>query len=423
MDALKKRWVAVSVCVGGLLAPWHALFAQGTEAVIATQSGPSVEVFSQNHNLPGAGVAPALAFPRLPFQVTLATQVGYDDNAGTNNTDSGSPFFNESVTLFYALNTERTQLSILSGGGFNYFTQDTGGQSHDISSYLTLALTHNIVQRLQLAINVYAAYQTEPDFSSDVGPNSRSGNYFHTEDTLSATYQWSTRLSNVSTYQFRRIKYDDPSVALFSDRVEHTLGEQLRYNLRQRTTLVGKYSFTLINYDTFPLDSMTHTIQVGVDQGLTSRLSATARGGASFRSYTSMSDIQTNPSFEASLNYVGAHHSSLSWMINYGVEEAGTSSPSTRMTFRTGLLFSYALTSRITSNVTLFYHHDEDQGASSGSAGVFSQDSFDFSLNLFYRINRHFSLQLGFERSDVSSGATTPGYSRDRYFSGLTFNF
>jgi hypothetical protein len=424
LDALKKGWIAVGVCISALLGQPLPLFAQETEAVIASQSGPSVEIFTQNNNPSNEGEGSAVSFPRLPVQVTLSTQVGYDSNSDTSSAQSGSPFFNESVTLFYSLNTERTQLSLLAGGGYSYFTQQAGGQDYSLSSYITLGLTHNILQRLQVATNVYAAYQTEPDFSSDVGPNGRNGNYLHTNDTLSASYQWSTRLSNVTTYGFRLIKYDDPTVAAFSDRVEQTFGEQLRYNLRERTTLVGSYNFTMINYDSFPLDSATHALDAGFDQSVTPRLTVTARGGATFRSYSSVDNNQINPHFEGSVNYYGAHRSALSWTISYGVEEADTMTPMSRTTFRTGLLFSYALTSRITSNATLFYHHDEDQSAGfPGSSPAFSQNSIDISLNAFYRINRHFNLQLGFERSNVSAGGTTPGYSRNRYFSGLTFNF
>jgi hypothetical protein len=109
-----------------------------------------------------------------------------------------------------------------------------------------------------------------------------------------------------------------------------------------------------------------------------------------------------------------------------------TTAPLSRTTLRTGLLLRYALSARITANVTGYYHHDENQGTtSSGTVQPgFSQDSYDLSLILRYAINRRFTFDLGFQRSQVISGRSsgqlvqfTQPYLRDRYSAGLSFTY
>jgi hypothetical protein len=153
------------------------------------------------------------------------------------------------------------------------------------------------------------------------------------------------------------------------------------------------------------------------------------RGGATFRDYTSQAD-QTNPNFEGSLTYAGAHHSFLTWNASYGIEEPSAQNVVSRTTFRTGLNLKYGLTDRITATLGGYYHHDDNKGtiptgsstSGSGMSG-FSEDAFDVTANLRYLMNRRFSFDIGFEHSEISSQESIRNYSRYRYFAGLTFNY
>ena len=68
----------------------------------------------------------------------------------------------------------------------------------------------------------------------------------------------------------------------------------------------------------------------------------------------------------------------------------------------------------------VYYHHDENQGGT-GSTGT--QDSFDLIFGLRYTINKHFTLHLDYNHTTQSSLGSTPGYSRNRYFAGLTYTY
>ena len=110
----------------------------------------------------------------------------------------------------------------------------------------------------------YAAYQTEPNFQSNVGPENVVADHFDTIDIFSLTYHWSTRFSMITSYTFKRVQYESSSMDLDRCRIsrpsQNTLSEQLQFSLTSRTNLVGEYRFETIDYDTAPTDSTTHFI-------------------------------------------------------------------------------------------------------------------------------------------------------------------
>ena len=116
--------------------------------------------------------------------------------------------------------TERTQLSLIGVGRFEQFF-DIG--TDDKNGNVTLSLTHNFSTRLSFYASVYAAYETEPDFKSDVGPENVRADHFDTIDIFAVTYQWLPRFSTVTNFTFQRVKYADASIG-----AEHRTGSITR---------------------------------------------------------------------------------------------------------------------------------------------------------------------------------------------------
>jgi hypothetical protein len=362
--------------------------------------------------------------PAIPLQITAGVDTGYDDNVlplgGSGGSGQGSLFTRENVTLSYNRPGGRTQFYLLGIGRFDQFLDVS---TDDKDGNVTLSLTHNFSTRLSFYANVYAAYQTEPDFSTNVGPENVRANHFQTNDIFSATYHWLPRFTTVTSYTFERIKYAGSSQAS-QDRLQNTLAERLQFSLTSRTNLVGEYRFEIVDYDTAPRDSMTHFALAGFDHYLTEHLVIHALGGESFRSFKSDGDV-ADPYFEGWLAYVSSNHT-LKWTTNYGVEEPGATGATAalvRTTIRTGLNLTYGLTSRISSTAAVYYHHDENEGGASGTSSVGSQDSFDLTLGLRYTINKRFALHVDYSHSSVSSLGATPAYSRNRYFAGLNYTY
>src|SRR5213080_2669136 len=349
--------------------------------------------------------------PAIPIQLTAGLDVGYDDNATLTPSGEGSLFVGENVTLSYNRSTEPTQFYLL---GIGRFDQYFNVSRNDVDGNVTMSLTHNFSTRFSFYASVFAAYQSQPNFRANVGPENVVSDHFYTTDIFSLTYHWFPRFSMITSYTFNRVKYAQVSIGNSQDRVDNTFSEKFQFSLTRRTNLLGEYRFETINYDTAPTDSTTHFILASIDHNLTEHLIVHARAGESFRSPENDGSM-ASPYFESVVDYVSSNHS-LSWTSSYGFESPTTAGVTTTKTWRTGLTLTYGLTSRISSTTGVYYHHDVDEGAG-------TQDSFDLTAGLRYTINKHFTLNLDYSHTTLGSLGSTPGYSQNRYFGGLTYTY
>ncbi len=361
----------------------------------------------------------------VPLDITAGVDIGYDDHVigsnATGSTGQSSFFARENLVLSYDRPTKRTEVRLVAVGRFSQFF-DLGTDDKDVN--VTAALTHNFSTRLSFRADVYAAYQTEPNFQSNVGPENVRAPHFNTRDILSLTYHWLPRFNTVTSYTFDRTLYaQSSSVGTSSNRTQQTLGEQFRFSLTSRTSLIGEYRFETINYDTVPnRNSIIHLALAGVDHHLTEHLNFHVSGGESFLSLENDGD-SVSPYFEGSLGYTSGNHS-LNWTTSYGFEAPTAANASTRKTWRTGLNLTYRLSSRVNSTAAVYYHHDENGGSTSpGTSSAGTQESFDLTLGLRYTINKRFALHVDYQYTAQSSSGGTSGYSRNRYSAGLSFTY
>ena len=331
---------------------------------------PVREAMSQDAVAAASEAAGLGWLPAVPIRFTAGVDMGYDDhvNGGTGSASSSgrsSLFTRENLVLTYARPGERTIVSLIGVGRFEQFL-DLG--TDDKNGNVTLSITHNHSTRLSFYASVYAAYETEPDFKSDVGPENVRADHFDTIDIFSVTYQWLPRVSMVTSYTFERVKYADASIGMTSDRVDNTFGETVQFRLTSRTNLVGDYRYLISDYDIAPNDSNTHYLLGGIDHHLTEHLIIHARGGPSLRSLKNDGD-STSPYFEGSLEYIMSNHS-LNWTTSYGFEAPTEANASVRKTLRTGLVLTYNLTSRLSSTTAVYFHHDENQSSASATRSI-----------------------------------------------------
>jgi hypothetical protein len=360
----------------------------------------------------GAGVD---WLPAIPIQLTAGVDMGYDDNATLTPSPEGSLFVGENVVLTYNRASGPTQFYAL---GIGRFDQYFNVSRNDVDGNVTMSLTHNFSRRLSFYASIFAAYQSAPNFRANVGPENVVSDHFYTTDIFSLTYHWFPRFSLITSYTFDRVKYAQASIGNSQDRVDNTFGEKFQFNLTRRTNLVGEYRFEIVNYDTAPIDSTSHFILAGIDHNLTEHLIVHARAGESFRSLENDGNM-ASPYLESVVDYVSSNHS-LSWTSSYGFESPTATGVTTTKTWRTGLKLTYDLTSRLSSTTGVYYHHDENAGGT-GSTGT--QDSFNLTLGLRYTINKRFTLHVDYNHTTLGSLGSTPGYSENRYFGGVTYTY
>ena len=279
LSPLAKPTSQIASCPKSTRAPSRIKPHDGMPAVPAVSTiwaEPAVEIVTENSNTSSAIEAENRAPSKFPFLISFGVHGGYDSNSTTTSNGSGSLFTDEQLTLSYDRTRGPTNLSILSGVG----VIERSDQSPDTNAFLDLSLSHRATERLTLDGRVDAVYGSEPTFNSDVGLNRRAGNYFNMVDLLSATYQWSRRISTVSSFSFTLIRYENALTAVLTDREEYLFGEELRFDLLRNTVLVADYRFLVVNYDSIPQDSTTHFVLVGVEQSFSPRLQSSASRGS-----------------------------------------------------------------------------------------------------------------------------------------------
>ncbi|HEY4660547.1 MAG TPA: outer membrane beta-barrel protein [Terriglobales bacterium] len=352
--------------------------------------------------------------PAVPLGITAGVDAGYDDNVTLTPDAQGSFFSRENIVLTYSAASTRTQFYLLGVGRFTQFFDLTG--EDDTSGNITLGFTHNFSTRLFLYASAYASYQKEPNFNSDIGPENVRAAHFDTNDNIALTYYWLPRLSSITSYTFSRVDYEG-SIGNSQDRSDNTIGERFQFSLTTRTNVSCEYRYEIVNYDTAPLDSTTHYLLFGVDHHLTEHLVIRADGGESIRSLQNQG-ISSSPYFAGSLDYVSSNHR-FSWVTRYGFEAPNAEDVSIRQTWRTGLLLTYDLSSRLSSTFAVFYNHDENQGGTSDGP----QDAIDMTVGLRYVIRRGLIFHVDYTHSSETSLASMPAYSRNSYSAGLSYTY
>jgi len=126
-------------------------------------------------------------------------------------------------------------------------------------------------------------------------------------------------------------------------------------------------------------------------------------------------------------DYEGSNYL-LTWITTYGVEQPSQTLAAGATTLRSGLNLTYDLTSRIKLKAAAYYHNEQNQGGAAVTTSTRAQNSLHFALGLKYTINKHFAAHVDYEYTNQSSpgqssSGGTSGFSRNRYFAGLTYTY
>lgn len=409
-------------------------------AVPAESTSPSTQTSPDDRSL-RAGSAPNAPVFDEARRIHFAAGVlgGYDDNV--NLTPDGSPswFANPTAAVSYTFGSSRLALTLQTGAGLTYYFDHPDGRDYDTNAFVQLSAAYKATPRLTLNFSTSTSYQSQPDFSTELSVNTRLGSFFRSADRLSASYQFTPRLSTVTSYALGALEYESSEGSLH-DRLQHTFAEELRYLVFPTTTATAEYRLTLTDFANVPTDSTTHSFVTGVDQSFSPRFSASVRGGVQLRS-TENAGNTTSPYGEGTIRYSlqpagqTSSGSFISWTNRYSIEESDIPGGSSRQTFRTNLQLSYAITARVSGSLDLSYFHGDDEGSGSVLNPALlrssSQDVFDIAPSLRYAVTRYLALSVGYRHSEVDRGLNrstagqldAPSFSRNRYFAGVNITF
>ena len=361
-------------------------------------------------------------FTNLPFKASLSTDIGYDDNVFTSHTDRiGSTYNDVSLDVGSHIAGQRSRLDGDLVLGLTYYW-NRPGQSIDPNIALNLNSSHQLTPRLMLNLSSSLAFQGQPTFAVAGAPTKNVGDYFFSSSQLSLGYAWTHRFSTVTSYNLSAYFYDNSIEAAQQNRLEHLIGQQLRYMLYPTVTAVGEYRFGYISYETANTDSYSHFLLAGADSTLSPRLSSTFRGGVELRTNLQPGGNQTAfPYIESTLVYEYRPSRFLQWYNRLGLEQSdigSTQNGQYKEVFRTGIRVDHKIRQRAKIGASVYYSYNQYQQPFS-----FVENAIDVNATASYQIYRSLSLQVEYIFSRVSSKLPSQSYDRNRISLGGSLAF
>ncbi len=359
-------------------------------------------------------------YARPKYRYGFSVGVGYDDNPDQiTNANLGPLAKPRKGTGFTYLNGHwdaqwlkpRTVFTVnLEVGGDFYF--DRPGNSSDANARLALLYVNKIDPRSQFTANASFAYLSQPDYSNLYASSSIvGGDYFTGSTKFDYTYRWTRVFQTVTSASVNLLKYvNDSPTKLSNSYWSFMFGNEFRFIASPRITWVAEGRYELDRYmSNSSLDSESAYILGGMDWIVSRRMNATFRTGASIRSFDS-GGSNTAPYTEVSLNYMTGRHSTLSINGRYGFEQSSAVGDK-NLSYRLGLLYQQAFTTRISGNVGFNFIHT---GYEPRTGTKSSTDVYNVNLGAQYRIDRHFSLGLRYTYTLQSSSTGLQDFDRNR---------
>jgi Putative beta-barrel porin 2 len=387
-----------------------------------TLTGPA----ATNSVKPAAPIGEGI-FTNLPFKTSLSTDVGYDDNVFTSHTHRiGSGYNDLSFDIGSHIGNQRSSLDGDLVLGLAYYW-NRPGRSVDPNISLNLNSSYKLTPRLVLSLSSNLGYQAQPNFAIAGAATQNVGSYFFGSNQLSLGYEWTRRVSTVTSYSLNTYWYDNSTQATQQNRLEHLIGEQLRYMLFPTVTLVAEYRFGYISYENSNTvskgnansDSYSHFLLAGADATLSPRLSFTFRGGVELRTFLTPGGMETTfPYAESTLSYEYRPSCFFQWYNRLGLEQSDFAVTQYKEVYRTGIRVDHTFGQKLKAGASIYYSYNQYKQPFS-----FAENNLDATATLSYAIYRSLSVQAGYTFTLESSEIVFRDYYRNRIFLGASCAF
>ena len=368
-------------------------------------------------------------YARPKYRYGLSVGIGYDDNpdqTGQVNLSavarprnrSGFTYMNGHFDAQWLKPRTVFTLNLEVGGDFYW---DRPGNSSDGNARLGMLYVNKIDPLTQFTTNASFAYLSQPDYSNLYASSSLAGgDYFTGSTKFDLSHRWAPHFSTTTSASVNLLKYvnDSPS-RLSNSYLAYIFGNEFRFQSTPRLTYVAEGRYELDEYfSNSALDSQTAYILGGLDWLVSRHLTTTFRSGASIRNYDA-GGTSTSPYAEVSLNYLTGRHSTLTLNARYGFEQSTTAGDE-NLSYRVGVLYQRAFTSRFSGNTGFNFIHTNytpRTGANSTS------DVFDANVGFQYRLDRHFSLGARYSYTLQDSSTGLQNFDRNRVLFSVQYEY
>jgi hypothetical protein len=305
-------------------------------------------------------------------------------------------------------------------GTLDYWNRPGGKEDYD--GNFDLAMVHRITPRMNLTADANFVYQKTPDIALVNAPTNNSngnGGYLNGGLKVDLSYQWSSRVSTVTSYDMALNIQDGNSG---DDLLGSTYGNQVRYQVSARNTVTADIRYNETSYFSNSAGDNTSVFYlVGLDSILSSRLRNTFSVGVQQQNYSGGGTSQSSPYLESATTLALPRGAELEWTNRVGDENSGAANEKEN-SYRTGLTLSQPISAKLVASVSADYNyiHDDD---TTNSVGSFTQNQYQGSFSLGYTISARLSLNLSYSITDLESTQLNASYIRQQIFLGGTYSF
>jgi hypothetical protein len=396
--------------------------------------------------------APAPGLTRVettkPWSVSATLRGFYDDNYVTRPQKRDSFGIEISPAVGLNLTTPQTYVGASYVYGMRYYENRPRAQA-DHTHQANAKLTHAFTEQYRIDLsNSFVAAQ-EPEVLAPVGgvliPIRAEGDNIRNFATGTLTANWTEYISTVLGYSNTLWDYNDQgpgSRSAILDRMEHLATANLRWQVMPTTVAVLGYQFGVtdftgneflspagIGFRSSIRDTHTHYAFVGVDQAITSQISASIRGGAQYTIYRNvpdwMRDEVVSPYVDANATYaygpanfaqLGVRHTRAATDIAFFNATVPTMDQEVTAVYGS---VTHQITPGFVASLLAQYQHATFEG---GGAHRENENYLITGLNLSYDINPFLTAEVGYNFDWLDSDLNR-GFTRNRVYVGIRASY
>ena len=399
-----------------------------------------------------AAYAPGLSTMETskPWSISATLRGFYDDNynnapahptpgSGIPSAQS-SPGFEISPSLKFNLPMEQTYIGLGALYSMKYYTdRKSGNIDHMVE--LTLKADHRLSERYKISFDDSFVYSLEPDATDSTGTITtfQRQEVIRNRGLLAFRAQLTEVLGAEASYQNTWYKYLNSDVlAANLDRVEHLFDVHGTWLLQEHLTGLFGYQYGINDFTSdLPLggtnsatgsirDNTSHYFYVGAEHAFSSQFNGTIRVGAEYTSWDNLHTSAWGPYVDLRGTYTYLPGSSVQFGFTHNrnaTDVVGSDATGITTDQESSTLFgsiNHRITPRLTGSVLGQYQHSVFHG---GAANNQADDFFLVGLNLEYRINPHWTTEIGYNFDHLSSDLADRSFTRNRVYAGVRANF
>lgn len=342
------------------------------------------------------------------FQINNRLRVEYDDNVNlTPENEQDSYKIIEELELFLNFNLDQSFISLRYRPSYVYWT-DREPDDTDFNHDIDFVLNHEFTPRLSLSVKDTFRIAELPELI-DRGTTFRENNdfkYNQANGTLAFLFAPQTRAEFGVTYDL--LRYDESTIADVSDYDIYTFGADLRHQVVPETEVSGQLRYETTKYDANDRDADTVQIGGAVDQTFSPALLGNARLGWEHKEFDDGTiDNSDQPFIDGRLTYLPSPATRLSAGGGFSQSETDVAPFANQDRLRLFASVAHDWTARVQwflSTTYILNQLDAAEAVSGAATPVDgSENIFQLSSKLTYRLNRSNTLEAGWQLVNLDS--------------------